>query len=442
MRVAFVMWPTAAHLYPMIPLAWAARAAGHEVCVVSHPSIGGLTSIQGLPFAAFCDADAIPVPMGPGGAWPQGRMDVGRVTGQLNLPFADMGTWITFGQFLLPCMWDFLPYKSPAGEPMPAMDGLVTFFQGWRPDLVIWDPTMPGAAVAARVVGARQARFTGPDYVGWSLDALARAAGDPSGPDIENPLIETIRPMAERYGVPVDRETLYGEWTINPMPPMLTLPVRTRTLPMQWIPHVSQNVMPDWLYPVPKRPRIAISLGVSTRQYIAADWSHVAILLDALGELDVEVVAMLNDIQMEHVVKVPDNIRVIDFFPLDQLAPTCAAVIHHGGFGSLITAGRAKVPQIVVDFLEFEIGATAAEDGTISGSRYPLAPLTGAFVTTHGAGEVMDLSRPTVDGIRDQVTRFLAEPAYHAGAVRMYEDLALSPSPSAILDLMERIVRS
>ncbi|MBB5870018.1 glycosyltransferase [Allocatelliglobosispora scoriae] len=441
MRVAFVLWPAAAHLYPIVPTAWALRAAGHEVYLVSHPSIGEAVTGQGLPFAPFCDISAMPYPLGPGGVWAQERADVGRITHELAIPPQDLGLWITFSQFLLVAAWDFLPYRGTAESPMPAMDGLVSFFQDWQPDLVIWDPCMPGAAVAAQAVGARHCRFTGPDFMGWSLDTIAARGSRPDGDDVDNPLVETIRPMAEKYGVTITQETLYGEWTINPMPPAINFPVETRMLATRWIPHVTQEPMPEWLYPV-ERPRVAVSLGVSTRAYIAADWSHLAILLEALGGLDIDVVATLNAVQLEHVDKVPDNVRLVDYFPLDQLAATCSLIIHHGGFGSMITAGNAGVPQLVVDFLELEMGASTAADGTISSARYPLAPVTGGFVLGHGAGEILDLSRPDVETIRAQVSRVLADPAIQRGAQRLYQDLALSPSPTDIVPILERIVRA
>ena len=438
MRVAFVVWPAPAHLYPVVPLAWALRSAGHEVYVASHPSIGDAVTGQGLPFAPLCAPDAMPHPLGPGGVWGRERADVGQITAVLDLPVQDIGTWMTFSQFLLPTMWDFMPYKASPETPMPAMDGLVEFFRGWRPDLVIWDPCMPGAAVAARAVGARQARYTGPDHVGWSMDTFIRLAGDLGASRVDNPLVETVRPMAERYGVDVDRELLLGEWTINPMPSSINLPVDTRVLPVQWIPHVTQEAVPPWLYPVPERPRIAVSLGVSTRAYMAADWSHVGLLLDALGELDVEVVATLNDVQLAQVTRVPENVRLIDYFPLDQLMPTCSLLIHHGGLASMVTAAYSRVPQLVVDFLDLQIGVTTSEDGVVTGSRYPLAPVTGGFVTGHGAGEVLDLSKPGVDVIRDQVARVATEPAFREGAARLHEELMLSPTPGGIVPMLEQ----
>ena len=39
MRVMLTPWPNPAHLYPIVPLAWALQSAGHEVCIASHAAL-------------------------------------------------------------------------------------------------------------------------------------------------------------------------------------------------------------------------------------------------------------------------------------------------------------------------------------------------------------------------------------------------------------------
>lgn len=440
MRVALAMWPAPAHLYPFAPLAWALRAAGHEVYVVSHPGFGDVVSAEGLPFATVCGPEA-PTPMGPGGAWPAERAEVARVTEAFDLPADEMVTWNTFAQFFLVSMWDFTPYGGGAGEPLPVVDGMVAFFRSWQPDLVVWDHCFPAAAVAARAVGARHARLTGPDIVGWSIDAFERLVSGPDARDLPHPMVETLRGAGDRYGVPIDRETLFGQWTINPMPPALNLPGydRQRTVPMRWLPHTRQEPTPDWLYPVPDRPRIAVSLGISSRSFLGGDWSHVATVLEALGGLDVEVVATLNDVQLADVTTVPDNVRVVEYVPLNQLGPTCSAMIHHGGLASMAAAAALRLPQIVVDFLDRPVIAEPDADGRIGATRYALAPLTGRYITDMGAGEIMDLGKFDVDAVRDQVGRVLTEPSYRAGADDLLADQTAAPTPRDVVPVLERL---
>lgn len=439
MRVAITMWPAPAHVYPFVPLAWALRSAGHDVIFVSHPAIGEVVSAEGLPFAAACDPEGLPALQGPGGAFPEERADVARITQALNLPEDPLGTWNTVTQFFLPAMWDFTPYRGSAEAEMPVMDGMVAFFRQWKPDLVIWDPCLPGAGVAARACGARHARYTGPDMIGWCLDQFEQATSGPDAPTVDNPLVETLRPLAEKYDVPLDRETLFGQFSVNPMPPAINLPVNTRMIPVRWLSHTRQGQLPGWLYPVPDRPRIGLSLGVSVRSYLNADWSYVKVLFEALSELDVEVIATLNETQLDKVTSIPDNVRVVDYLPLNQLMPTLSALIHHGGLATMIAAGSARVPQLIVDFLDREIVAESVGDGTAAVPRYALAPTTSAYVQGHGAGEVIDLSKPSVERIREQVTRVLTEPSFAEGAGRLQTDLLASPSPADIVPVLEKL---
>jgi glycosyltransferase len=275
--------------------------------------------------------------------------------------------------------------------------------------------------------------------IGWCLDTFDQATSGPDAPAVDNPFVETLRPLAEKYDIPLDRETLFGEFSVNPMPPAINLPVNTRMIPVRWLSHTRQGRLPGWLYPVPDRPRVGLSLGVSVRSYLKADWSYVKVLFDALSEMDVDVVATLNETQLEKVTTIPDNIRVVDYLPLDQLMPTLSALIHHGGLATMIAAGSARVPQLIVDFLDREIVAEAAGDGTTAVPRYALAPTTSAYVNGHGAGEVLDMSKPSVEGIRQQVKRILTEQSFTAGAGRLQTDLLASPSPADIVPVLEKL---
>jgi UDP:flavonoid glycosyltransferase YjiC (YdhE family) len=428
MRVAFALWPASAHLYPFVPLAWALRAAGHDVVFTSHPSLGPVVAASGLPFIAMCDEADMPEPAGPTAAYPEARREVARITEALRIPKEHEVEWGTVSQAFLPSIWDFTPFQADPAEPMPAMDSLVNLFKEWRPDLVIWDPCMPGAAVAARAVGAAQCRQSGTDYNGWFIELYEELSARPGAPEVPNPFAETLRGMAERYGVPLDRETLFGQWTIDVVPPGMNFPVNTRRLPMRLVSHTAQSPAPPWLYPLPKRPRVALSLGMSVRKYVpASDWTYVRMLLDALGGLDIEVIATLDEAQLAQVGTVPENVRTVDFIPLDTLIPTCQLLIHHGG--------------IVIDFLETHHEDPNAGDGSkeISFPRYKLAPVTGGYVTGFGAGSVLDLSRPSIEEIRRSVTAALTDPAYLDGARRLRQDLMTAPSPNDLVATLESL---
>lgn len=421
MRVAMVVWPAPAHLFPFVPLAWALRAGGHEVVFVSHPSIGDSVVSAGMPFKPMCGEAEMPAPAGPAAPWPREREEMDRITDALGVPEAERDRWNVVAAGFLPSMWDFTPFQGSPADPLPAMDGMVAFFRHWRPDLVVWDPCVPGAAVAARAVGAAQARLCGTDFNGWFLDRWAELAGRPGNTGVPNPFAETVRAMAERYDVPVDHDTLYGQWTIDQVPTGLNFAVATRRVAMRWIPYTAQATLPGWLYPA-RRPRVAVSLGLSVRRYLpSADWGFLEMLLRALADLDVEVVATLNRRQLLSAGRLGPNIRTASFLPLDLLMLTSALLIHHGGIGTTATAGHSGVPQLLV------------------GGNSEISKVTAGYISGFGAGETLDLGVRSAAALRDQVTRVMADPSYAAGAARLRSDVMVAPSPADVVPTLEKL---
>ncbi|MEA2207331.1 MAG: hypothetical protein QOE77_4107, partial [Blastocatellia bacterium] len=53
MRVLVSSWGWRSHFYPLVPLAWALRSAGHEVLVASQPSMTDTIVGAGLPAVAL-----------------------------------------------------------------------------------------------------------------------------------------------------------------------------------------------------------------------------------------------------------------------------------------------------------------------------------------------------------------------------------------------------
>ncbi|MFD9248094.1 hypothetical protein ACFV0D_40525, partial [Streptomyces sp. NPDC059556] len=87
MRVLFTLFPGAAHLYPVVPLARALLAAGHEVRVASHPELTGAVTAAGL--AAVEIGDRVDVPALVGACASDDRLD--RITGALDIAPGDPG---------------------------------------------------------------------------------------------------------------------------------------------------------------------------------------------------------------------------------------------------------------------------------------------------------------------------------------------------------------
>jgi len=461
MRVLFTTYPSHAHLWPVVPCAWALQSAGHEVRVATHASFTGSVAAAGLTPVALGDSQEVEARLRPDAKAPARPEEVLRFADVLGLDDEGREHWIAYYQWLLNPISDYVRVDLPyAAE-------LIGFARGWQPDLVIWDPTFACGPVAARACGAAHARMLlGPDYLAWSMDRLAerrdavRAAGL-----LENPQAELVRPLAERYGIEVDDELLYGQWSLDPMPPGMALPTSATKLPMRYVPFTGAALLPQWLYERPRRPRVALSLGESTRRFIKGDWGRTPKIIEAVADLDIELIATLNGLQMESIDHVPDNVRTIEWVTLTHLLPTCSAIIHHGGIGTFAASAALKVPQIVCDTGEtlmlrpVEVDPRTMEDGTyrigfefgvneevvetVTTWELPAKKLeatpTSTYVTGRGAGTRLNHVTQSVDEIRKMILGVVTEPSFQDGAQAVFDDWLAMPSPADIVPLLERL---
>lgn len=463
MRVLFTIYPNSiAHLYPVVPLAWALQSAGHEVRIASHASAAEQISSTGLTPVALGDPDGPPVRLTDAGSAPKTPEDVDRYARAMGLTAEERERWITFYQYL------FVPISDYVRMDRPEAADLVDFARSWRPDLVLWDVTIPGGAVAARACGAAHARLAnGEDVFAFCLERLAECADQlrAAGLD-ENPLATMLRPLAERYGIEVDKELLIGQWTVDSIPEGMGLPSRATRVHMRHVPYAGPQVFPTWLHEVPERPRVAMSLGESTRRFIVGDWDRTPKIMEALDGLDLEVVATLNSAQLDGVKRVPDNVRTIEWVNLTHLLPTCSALIHHGGIGTYSAAAVAKVPHLVCDIKDeslllkiaeeqpdplqsglYQVGIelglreqTAAPAGNweLPAKKIEATPVSN-FVIAQGSGARLDHRAQSVEEMRDLILEVATADSYRQGAAAVYEQWLATPSPGDIVPVLERM---
>ncbi|HWN35090.1 MAG TPA: activator-dependent family glycosyltransferase [Pseudonocardia sp.] len=412
MRVLFVSLPEKSHLYCMVPLAWAMTAAGHEVRVAAPPSFvpavvgAGLTAVPLGSDGVIHDlAKQAPDSQDyPTSNW--SRCEPGEVS------------WEEIRErYALSVPYGFALYNDHL------LDDLVALAREWRPDLVVRDPLAFAAGVAAHVVGARQIRLL------WSLDVWGRTrhtfhqlrAEDP-GARTEDPLADWLAASAARHGADFDEVLVDGHATIDTMPPSLRLPSDLSTIPMRFVAHNGPAQVPEWVRRVPTRPRICLTLGTSNVEGYGADYVSVTSVLAALADLDVEVVAALVPAQQETVRAagpLPDNARLIDPIALHVLLPTCAAIVHHGGYGSFATALAAGVPQLAI--------STSISDHERRGRALERA----------GAGRFLHHKAATPADVRAAVAELVTRPVTEAAAGLADEVAALSPPAAAVAGLAE-----
>ncbi|MFH9067747.1 activator-dependent family glycosyltransferase [Streptomyces coeruleorubidus] len=413
MRVLFCTLPHSSHLQFQVPLVWALQAAGHEVCVASQPEV--TDQITGAGMTA--------VPVG-GEVDPSPPMVNDRIASpaELGMDMAEMrpekltydyvhGLFLSHTAFL---------YQRVCPDPM--IEELVDFARVWQPDLVIWDPMTFAGPVVARVTGAAHARLMfGFDLQGRLRESYLRMLAERPPHQRDDPMREWLGGVMERYGGTFDEEMVVGQWTLDPIPTSMRYDVNLPYVPFRYVPYGGAASIPDWLREPPERRRVCITLGVTVREMFK-DWiAAVGELMDAVADLDVEVIATLNEEQLKELGSVPDNVRVADYVPLNALLPSCSAIVHHAGSGTFTTAMIHGVPQLLIPagLWDTHHKAQAAQES--------------------GAGIHLPLDSVTPAAIKDGLVRLLEEPSFAENAARTRLEMQSAPTPGELVPALERL---
>src|SRR4051812_3531038 len=132
-----------------------------------------------------------------------------------------------------------------------------------------------------------------------------------------------------------------------------------RTLPAGRLVHVQPSAPPSSPSQPPSRPLVYVSFGT-----LWANGRLLHTVLDALADEPVEVVATTGQLDPDELSDVPANARVERFIPQAELLPSCSAVIHHAGAGTMFGALAHGLPQVAIpqaadNFLNAETLAAA-----------------------------------------------------------------------------------
>lgn len=305
MRVLVVSAPLPGHLLPMLPLADALWNSGHEVLVASGGDAlaGGTGNLPAIDVARNVRFGRIAAT----------AMVTHPVTARAELAGrgGDRGVRSVFG---------------PVNEELA--DALVTVVAQWRPDVVVHEPlAASGALAAARhdvpAVLLENNLFPGRELVDATLGArtMQRALWRHGMTGLPDPAVTlTIAPaslVGQRAGLPMRP----GEPDREPEP----------------------DALPGWLRAPSERPRVLV-----TRSTVSGpgrgDPQHAAVR--AADGLDCELVLVRPTARMTR--RMPGGVRGVGWVPLPDVLPGCAAVVHHGGAGTVLAALAAGIPQLAV----------------------------------------------------------------------------------------------
>jgi glycosyltransferase (activator-dependent family) len=414
--------PAVAHLHPIVPLAWALQSAGHEVRVASHPDMTEHITAAGLMALPVGQVDHLGALMREGASDPVlESIAVSLGAGPQEQHLHNALRYYQLAAFSL-----YYPTRPRKPGYRPMVDDLIAFARAWRPDLVLWDTLSFPGPLAARACGAAHGRIQyGLDYTAWARGRLAERRRESGGAMVEDLMAAAMLPELDRLGLAFDEDLILGQWTVDLLPPGMRLPLDLTYVPLRRVPYGGPHVVPDWLSRRPRRPRVCVTLGLSTRKFLAADSAAlVGDLIDMAAEVDADFIATLNATQLQKVgSSLPANVSAFDYIPLDLVLPTCAAVVHHGGGGTFASAVTHRVPQFV----------PAPGEG---GDRRAYAE----YIHEREAGLMLEREQVSVESLREQITRLLHEPDFQQGTNRLHTDMLALPTPTEAVPVLTRLV--
>ncbi|SDD79819.1 glycosyltransferase [Actinokineospora iranica] len=290
MRVLFASLGSVGHTYPLIPLAIAAREAGHEVHFAAGEEVHEPLSANGL------------------------------------RPFRPANSF----------------YEIYAEDLAPDLARL-------RPDLVIHEWGLPGAAVAAHRAG---------------IPGLWHGFGRmfPEGIGLQRPATADVPALPHLDICPPslqDKDFVATEERVE---------MRPVPYPAPAAPSGERG----------SKPLVYLTLGTAfgTPELLAT-------VIEGLARLDAHVVVAAGRVPLAHLGDLPDNVFARTWVRQSDLLPRVDAVVHHGGSGTTLGALGAGVPQLVLPQGADQFANAAAVLAAGAGLRLLPAEMTADAVTEH-----------------------------------------------------------
>jgi UDP:flavonoid glycosyltransferase YjiC (YdhE family) len=383
MRIAFGANPALGHLLPLLPLAEAARDAGHDVVVIGGRSLEPVLVAHRIRHVVAGPKDLATI---------FAAIDPGDRAG----PRLAMHVW----------QQGFAGYVAPQ-----LAAGLIDLAHGWRPDIVVHEDSEQGTWIAAERLGIPHVAL---QATAWR-SAMGRLSREPLGRIIESLDLPRDPDLARwhRYGFLATRPPSLLD-PDDPMPDTAR-PLRPVAL------DESPGPTPMWVEEARDATRrVTVTMGtVGPSGRLAA----IRMILDALATLDAEVVAAIGpDLTPADLGTRPRNVRVERYVPMSRLLPASDAVVCHAGSGTMLAALAVGVPLLLLP--------VAADQ-----------PENARRCAASGAGIVIELGERTPEAILAAVRRLLDEPAWGEAARSVAAEIAAMPAPASVVAWLEGLVR-
>lgn len=380
MRILVNTGPSHGLYFPVVPMAWALRAAGHDVLVAATDGLRPLVHQSGLPF--------VPVP---GPYHTSEAMITDRSGERLAPPEDEAGVLEHMGR----------GFGRLAAH---TVEGLSRTARRWRPDVILGDVHSYGAGLVARELG-----------VPWIEHSIG--LGYRHRPVMDKWGAEELAPELERAGLDALPQ---AELTLDTCPLSLRAEQSASVQPLRYVPYDAPGTLPDWVFDERTRPRVLVSMG--TVWPAIGGVPVLKSLATALSDLDVDLVAAVADDYVEELGSLPANVIGAGWMPLGSVLPVCDVVVHHGGGGLTMAALRAGLPQLQVRHL-------------ITAEMYD----SGRRLAELGVGRQAVSERLDLDSVVESVRLMLHDADYRERTGRIRDEIAAMPAATEVVPVIEAL---
>ncbi len=379
-RMLFTCRPLTGHYLPLVPLAIAARDAGHHVAFATAPPI--LEEAEAAGFEAF----AAGIGTETRAQWAPRFPGFDRLVGDAQREF-----------FFTKIFADL--------ELAPRAADLECIVRRWRPEIVVHEIAELAAALVCSAAGIPYADVAYGSLVPLSiLEAASRAA----------------EPHWRARGIePRPFAGLFRHLYIDTCPPALQSTEIRRIAPVQALrpaaagdnrkaPHATRAL----------RPTVYVTMGTVWNR----DLELFRRILAALADQPLEIIATVgrtND--PDALGPQPANVSVQRWIDQNDVLPRCDLVITHGGSGTTLGALAQGVPLLFIP---------QGADQWSNAER----------VVAAGAGRSILVGDLSADELRTAVVDLLNDRDYANAAHRISTQIAAMPAPVEALPALERLL--
>lgn len=294
MRILFTACPMYGHVNTVLPLALAARRAGHNVASATGPDLAGYIGDHGL----------VGWPVGPTHAEAGGGPDA-----------------------------DWLMYFATSADTRAA--DLIPRTLAWRPDLVVSEETELAGPAAAAATGARH---------------VVHGLGLMPPPRIWDAFAAALKQLYAHWNITAAVEALRGVPYLEICPPSLRPPgerIWSDTVPLR--PTAGEPLpgqqLPEALAALPHTDTVHLTLGTVFHGNRHLLETAVRALRDLPANL---VVSTGPGTAPAALGPQPGHVVIVPYLPHTLLLPRCRLVVSQGGAGIMFGALAHGLPQLII----------------------------------------------------------------------------------------------